>query len=334
MAYAQRYGGGFIDKPTLTTPIDSVFLNAVEAALLKLLTADGSADGQVLQWISGSTRFGPALLLNKNVDPAAAIDWTKINSTGAITNAAIAGAAAIARSKLDFGSGLVNADISAAAAIAASKLAAYPSDATKVLKGDGTWATVAPVVATTVAGLGAGTAGAQGLLRIGASPYDFIALTYDTTYAKWVSPVWNFSGQKQSNFTETKTDVSVMTEMDLLNFQTPIIQVKKYQDAGLTLQVNLHCEATWNTSTEYFQGQFGYHTLADGAVLGAVVFFGTIVTVNTAINALRPTHWGWQAPTGITAEQIALSMGFMRITGGTPKTASMSRPWWEVRWVA
>jgi hypothetical protein len=60
-----------------------------------------------------------------------------------IKNAQIDAAAAIARSKLDFGSGLVNADIAAAAAIVASKLSGYPSDATKVLLGDGTWHTPA-----------------------------------------------------------------------------------------------------------------------------------------------------------------------------------------------
>lgn len=125
MAYTRRFAGGFVDKPTLTTPIDSTFLNAVETALLELVSADGTADGQVMSWIAASSKFGPALLLNKNVDPAAAIAKSKLDLSGAngIVNADVATAAAIARSKLDFGSGLVNADISASAAIALSKLA-------------------------------------------------------------------------------------------------------------------------------------------------------------------------------------------------------------------
>jgi hypothetical protein len=102
MAYAKRYVGGFLDRPNMTTPADQQFLNAVETALMKLQSVDPSADGQVLQWDLANTRFGPALLLNKNVDPAAAI----------------------ARSKLNFGAGLVDADIAAAAGIAASKIAA------------------------------------------------------------------------------------------------------------------------------------------------------------------------------------------------------------------
>jgi hypothetical protein len=122
--YTKRFGGGFIDLPSEVTPIDQQFLNAVEAALLQLLGAAPTADGQVAQWDFANTRFGPALLLNKNIDPAAAIAKSKLDFTGAngIVNSDIAGAAAIARSKLNFGAGLVNADIAATAAIAYSKL--------------------------------------------------------------------------------------------------------------------------------------------------------------------------------------------------------------------
>jgi hypothetical protein len=123
-AYSKRYGAGFVDLPTKTTAIDQLFLNAVETALLQLIGAAPTADGQVAQWDNVNTRYGPALLLNKNIDPAAAIVKSKLDLTGAngIVDADVAGAAAIARSKLNFGSGLVNADIAAAAAIAASKV--------------------------------------------------------------------------------------------------------------------------------------------------------------------------------------------------------------------
>lgn len=138
MAYSKRYAGGFFDKPNTTTPIDSVFLNAVEAALLKLNGVDATADGQVLQWDNANTRFGPALLLNKNIDAAAAIDKSKLNLAGQITDADIAGAAAIAKSKLNLAGGIVNADINAAAAIALSKLASGTNDDVAKMVG-GAW---------------------------------------------------------------------------------------------------------------------------------------------------------------------------------------------------
>lgn len=131
-AYTKRYAGGFADLPSQTTAIDSTFLNAVETALLQLLGQAPSADGQVMQWDNANTRYGPALLLNKNIDAAAAISKSKLDFTGAngIVNADVAGAAAIARSKLDFGAGLVNSDIASNAAIALSKIAMGMAPAT------------------------------------------------------------------------------------------------------------------------------------------------------------------------------------------------------------
>lgn len=125
MAYAKRYAGGFLDKPALTTPIDSAFLNAVETTLLKLQSVDPTADGQVMQWDAANTRFGPALLLNKNIAAGASIDKSKLNLAGTITDADIAAAAGITGSKL--------------ANVPPSKITGYPADATKALFGDGTW---------------------------------------------------------------------------------------------------------------------------------------------------------------------------------------------------
>ena len=112
-AYTKRYAGGFADLPSQTSAIDSTFLNAVEVALLQLIGSAPSADAQVMQWDNANTRFGPALLLNKNIDPSAAIAKSKLDFTGGngIVNADVAAGAAIARSKLDFAAGLVNADI-------------------------------------------------------------------------------------------------------------------------------------------------------------------------------------------------------------------------------
>jgi hypothetical protein len=79
---------------------------------------------------------------NTNMAPAAGILRSKLDFGAGLTNADIALAAAIARSKLNFGAGLVDSDIAAAAAIGASKLSGYPSDVTKALLGDGSWAAV------------------------------------------------------------------------------------------------------------------------------------------------------------------------------------------------
>jgi hypothetical protein len=54
------------------------------------------------------------------------------------------------------------------------------------------WVAINPsggvAVASTVGGLGAGSAGAQGFLRLGSAPYEYLAVTYDATLGKWVAP--------------------------------------------------------------------------------------------------------------------------------------------------
>ena len=64
-----------------------------------------------------------------------------VAGTGGLVNADLAAGAAVDYSKLALAGSIVNADVSASAALAASKLAGYPSDATKVLTGGGTWVT-------------------------------------------------------------------------------------------------------------------------------------------------------------------------------------------------
>ncbi len=57
-----------------------------------------------------------------------------------ITNANVDAAAAIAYSKLALSDSILDADIKTTAAISATKLKGYPTDATKFLRGDDTWA--------------------------------------------------------------------------------------------------------------------------------------------------------------------------------------------------
>ena len=170
MAYAKRYAGGFVDGSGGGTPEDSAFLNAVEAALLKLFGVDASADGQALLWKLANSRYEPGLIKNANIDPAAAIDKTKLASPLNLADADIAAGASIAASKL-------------AGNIPASKLNGYPAVMQQFLRGDGTWTpatqgiyrkTTAKQVVNTVAEtdllngeitLGAGVLGSSGVLR-------------------------------------------------------------------------------------------------------------------------------------------------------------------------
>jgi hypothetical protein len=64
-----------------------------------------------------------------------------------------------------------------------NKMEVAIEDATDLIENFESGATVA----TTVAGLGTPNDGKLGHLKLGTTPFDFIALTYDATYGKWVS---------------------------------------------------------------------------------------------------------------------------------------------------
>lgn len=180
--YVKRYGGGFLDLPAQTTPVDSAFLNAVEDALVRLLGVAPAVD-TVGVWTPGGGNGALVYqkITNAQIAAAAAIDKSKLAALN-IVDADVAAGAAIAKSKLA-ALNLVNADIAGGAAIAISKFAGYPTDGTKVLRGDGTWGaptttyrkTTAKAVNTTVAAtdllngeitVAAGAMGTNKLLRL------------------------------------------------------------------------------------------------------------------------------------------------------------------------
>lgn len=135
--YVKRYPGGFLDLPNQTTPVDSAFLNAVETALLHLLGEAPLADEVGVWSAAGGGALVYQKITNAQIAAGAAIDKTKLGPLN-IVDADIAATAGIAKSKLG-ALNIADADIQAAAAIAISKLAGYPGDATKALRGDGTW---------------------------------------------------------------------------------------------------------------------------------------------------------------------------------------------------
>lgn len=133
------------DSPSVVTPITAARLNNIEA-------------GIVAAYVQGA---------------------------GGLVNADIAVGAAIAYSKLNLALGIVNADISASAAIGISKLASYPSDATKFLRGDATWAVPFPTPATTLPGSPTNLQQAI-LVDNTATPTYAWLLQYSTTASAWI----------------------------------------------------------------------------------------------------------------------------------------------------
>lgn len=148
MTYVKRYPGGFLDRPTTTTPADSAFLNALETELIRLSSH----------------------LVNADIDAAAAIAYSKLALANSIVNADIAAGAAIAKSKLA-ALAIVDADVAGGAAIAYSKL----NLATSIARGD-----MSAGFKTTVGTIAAGPPASPTTNDI------WIATDVDATGAVWV----------------------------------------------------------------------------------------------------------------------------------------------------
>lgn len=86
--------------------------------------------------------------------------------------------------------------------------------------------------ATTVAGLGTGKAGKTGKLRLGATPFDFLEISYDDTFNKWVSaPFSIIAGEPGAS------NVFGGTGQYIADYG--FIRTKKFTDAGLRLQIRI-----------------------------------------------------------------------------------------------
>src|SRR3990167_6523753 len=98
---------------------------------------------------------------------------------------------------------------------------------------------IGATVATTVAGLGTATDGKIGLIRAGSTPFDFVQVIYDATYAKWVSPVVASLPSGWGNWSAGSPTTASMGLAGAVASSTQhhlkIVQ-KVFTDAGLTLQ--------------------------------------------------------------------------------------------------
>ena len=134
-SYIYQYMGA--DKRgALTNPMDSegdLIYGGVGGASTKL--DSGTADYMLKA--NGAAAPSWALIVNANIDAAAAITYSKLSLSNSIINADINASAAIAYSKLNLSGSIVNADINASAAINYSKLTALTISRALVSDGSG-----------------------------------------------------------------------------------------------------------------------------------------------------------------------------------------------------
>lgn len=182
-------------------------------------------------------------------------------------------------------------------------------------------------VATTVAGLGTATDGTPGVLRIGASPYDFIGLTYDATYGKWVGA---FSEITQILNVGTTSGSYVEVGGD--NWSA----YKVFADAGLTLQASFSAIISQSTAVGTMGVELGYATANDGATNFALTAWPAteILFIVPDTNAVFKKGTGWQSLPAVTSRD-ALRLGvFLKSGNAGVGTALIAQMIVKRRWVA
>jgi hypothetical protein len=128
----------FATSPTLVTPAlgtPSALVGTNISGTAANLTAgnvttNANLTGDVTS-VGNATAIASGVIVNADVNAAAAIAYSKLNLSTSIVNADVSTTAAIAYSKLNLATSIVNADISASAAIVDTKLATI-STASKV----------------------------------------------------------------------------------------------------------------------------------------------------------------------------------------------------------
>ena len=183
----------------------------------------------------------------------------------------------------------------------------------------------AATVATTVAGLGAASTGKQGLIRAGASPYDFVALIYDSSYGKWVGQAMAMPGPTGWNASSLSyQDAALPTSMN-----EALVPWRVLDTAGLAPQYRIQ----GLTSTDGVNAVFGallvYAADANGALASQGSEFAIVTSATTAI----VLDSGWTAlPGGLTVKDF---LGVRRrVKQASAGSGSLSQITMSMRWVS
>lgn len=188
-------------------------------------------------------------------------------------------------------------------------------------------------VATTVAGLGTPVDGSVGLLRLGSTPFDFLAMVYDATLSKWVGPeAWYYPATTDADGLLTQTDVIAIAEYNSLYRQ--YFPYKIFKDAGLSMQLRLtgFCR---HTSTEIAHFKLGFDPVNLSAAKGGTPTWSTweLLSNNNTTEVMRDS--GWQAePTVSSTDLVGICIGGYRNSGGTSKVSDIRHPNIGRRWVS
>lgn len=188
-------------------------------------------------------------------------------------------------------------------------------------------------VATAVSALGTGEDGRVAHIRGGSSPYDFLALTYDATYGKWVSPAFVAgSGGRTTAHNTASTWMSVNNTFQGGDDGTAtdvFFPYKAFVDAGLTLQWRLMCVLISDGVTTV-DGGLQITTAAINASLGTPSTDAALVTSTSGSGLVKDS--GWVTAASVTSNTYGYITIRYRSSATDTGTIAGATCW--LRWVS
>ncbi|MCC6743429.1 MAG: hypothetical protein IT175_06175 [Acidobacteria bacterium] len=192
--------------------------------------------------------------------------------------------------------------------------------------------TVVPGVATSTAGLPANPGDGQPhMIRAGSTPYSFIGLVWDNTYAKWVQP------NPVCVLTEIGAPTTASASFVALStssFLYPtIFDFKSLYGAGLRLEFALIVFLTTTNGAETVTFAISGDVYDDADATAATVFTDELQTSHTGNTTTTPQRTLWTLPTYTAPTKAHLLLTPRgKVSGGATGTFRNASVW--ARWVS
>ena len=175
--------------------------------------------------------------------------------------------------------------------------------------------------------LGGDVHGRIGMIRGGSSPYDFIQVTFDSIYGKWVSDPSIFCSQIQTVFSTTNTTYTIDDKgtLGISNWLT-------FDTAGLKPQFRFFAVIAITggaTATAILAFQ-SYDAAGTGN--GIVEDAAFTVTTTGATAALKFTNWT-DLPAGVTLDDYLVAAAEIKSSSGAQTATIAAFNAW-IRWVS
>jgi hypothetical protein len=170
--------------------------------------------------------------------------------------------------------------------------------------------------ADTVSELGEEAHGRICMIRAGATPYDFIQVTYDQNYGKWVSSPTTICTQINPGAGETTTSA---TYVDSTTTSPSTLPWQTFSDAGLTMQFRLMAVMLVSSGAQTGALTIQFTPFSSGGAAGTPVNSAENEITTQSTSAIIKDS-GWQTITGVTVDDILLAEVVKKCSGGATLT--------------